>query len=51
MCPCAQNVQLCIIVRGRTDPQFGAVWSYISGKWDPGYVHAVPQCAIEVIIG
>ena len=27
MCPCAQNIRLCTIVRGRTDPHFGAVWS------------------------
>ena len=27
MCPCAQNIRLCTIVRGRTDPHFGAVLS------------------------
>jgi len=25
MCPCAQNVQLCTVLRGRTDPHLGAV--------------------------
>ena len=35
MCPCAQNVQLCTVFRGRTDPHLGAVLVINLGNMGP----------------